>query len=112
RRCAIEIQNVRPYRMLPPEAQPIQSAAANLLPEQHFRQRHLAPQLARAFEGQDRCAHLDSIRPLLTHTIASRTSSNRSWAAAPSTAFGGPPPPREARRRNLRSPVHHPIPRV
>src|SRR5580704_3523309 len=41
----------------------------------------------------------DSIRPLLVRMIPSRTSSNRSWVAAPSTAPRFPSP-RFARRRN------------
>jgi hypothetical protein len=37
-------------------------------------------------------AHLDSIRSLLVRMIASRIRSNRSWAAAPSTASRSPSP--------------------
>ena len=48
RQCTVEIQNVGTYRVLPLESQSIQSATANPFPEQRFRQRHLAPQFARA----------------------------------------------------------------
>ncbi|HWY16069.1 MAG TPA: hypothetical protein VNX86_13105 [Rhizomicrobium sp.] len=102
RQCTVEIQNVGTYRVLPLESQSIQSATANPFPEQRFRQRHLAPQFARAFERQHRCAHLDSLRPTLLGVICIWHIFKRLWAAAPSTAFGGPPPPRFARRRNLR----------
>ena len=53
-------------------------------------------------ERQHRCAHLDSLRPTLLGVICIWHIFKRLWAAAPSTAFGGPPPPRFARRRNLR----------
>jgi hypothetical protein len=56
-RGAVKVEDVRPDRVLAPEAQAADLPAAQGLPEQNLRQCHGAPQRACALEGEERRSH-------------------------------------------------------
>lgn len=56
---AVEIQNVGAERMLAAEAQAGEAAAAQVGPQDDFRQRHGAPEAAGTVDGAGGCAHAE-----------------------------------------------------
>ena len=62
-RGTVEVEHVRPDRMLAPEAQAPDLSAAHGLPEQNLRQCHGAPQRACALEGEKRRSHAAKPNP-------------------------------------------------
>jgi hypothetical protein len=54
---AIEVQNVRSDRVLPPEAQALEGKPPQTLPEEHFWQAHVASQLTSATHRPSRYIH-------------------------------------------------------
>src|SRR3569623_1888572 len=85
----VEIQDVRPDRMLPAELQVRPIARADRSPKQRLWQRQASAQFAGAADGERRGVHLERVPGAAKLVTPART--------APPPPLRGPPPPRSLR---------------